>query len=66
MNTTIQVSAGTRQLLEHLKREEKAPSYDAVIQHLVFKKKKVAGSFFGTVKGLTWKKKEDRLQLHEL
>lgn len=61
MTTTIQVSDGTQQLLEFIKKKEKAASYDQVILHLVKTHAHVPRSLFGAVKGLTWKK-TDRME----
>lgn len=64
MATTIQVSGGTRQMLELLKKKEKAASYDQIIQHLVKSHTHTPTTMFGAVKGLTWKK-EDRLRFND-
>lgn len=65
MATTIQVSDATKQLLELLKKKEKTPSYDQIIQILAKERAKVPSSMFGAIKGLKWKKK-DRMDMHEL
>ena len=65
MATTIQVSNSTKQILELLKKKEKADSYDQVIQHLVQEHTHIKKSMFGTSKGTGWKK-EDRLEFREL
>ena len=65
MPTTIQVSDTTRQVLERLKEQQHAASYDQIIQQLVQKQNKVPTSMFGALKGLKWKK-EDRMETHEL
>ncbi len=65
MATTILVSDTTKQVLERLKETKKAASYDQIIEWLVTKQVHIAPSMFGSVKGLTWKKR-DRLDFHEL
>ena len=64
MATTIQVSQLTRQVLEKLKTEEKAHSFDEVIQILVKKVDKVPSSMFGSATLSPWTKK-DRMDFHE-
>ncbi len=65
MATTIQVTETTKQLLERLKEEDKAGSYDEVIQKVLLVREKVPKSMFGVDKGIVWKK-EDRLKFREL
>ena len=65
MATTIQISNATKQLLEILKKQDNAQSYDKIINQLANERTKVSKSMFGTVKGFKWSKK-DRLKLHEL
>ncbi len=48
MSTTIQVEGATKELLEHLKRNTKARSYDEVIRALAVKKGK---SLYGSLAG---------------
>jgi len=65
MATTIQVSDGTRQVLERLKKQQHATTYDQVIQQLIQVKTKVPTTMFASVKGMKWNKK-DRVVFHEL
>ena len=65
MATTIQVSDGTKQILEKLKEEQQANNYDQVIQKLLLKKTKIPASMFGSASGIKWKKK-DRMGFNEL
>ncbi len=63
MATTIQVSDLTRQILEHIKEEENAESYDAIIYELVKNRQKVPSSLFGKGRGKGWKP-DDRMKFH--
>lgn len=65
MTTTVQISDATKQILDWLKKEENAATYDEVIYNAVTIHTNVSKSMFGTFKGKSWSKK-DRLQLHEL
>ncbi len=65
MATTIQISDGTKQILERLKTQEHVNNYDQVIQMLLKNKTKIPNSMFGSSKGMTWTKK-DRLEFDEL
>ena len=65
MATTIQISDTTKQMLESIKKMEKNATYDQLIQELVKKHSHVAPSMFGAIKGIKWKKQQDRLELHE-
>lgn len=66
MSTTIQISDETKQLLEHVKTQEEAPSYDEVIKILLEKHTKIPKSMFGVGKGMKLWSKKDRMVLHEL
>lgn len=65
MATTIQVSDGTRQVLERLKKQQHATTYDQVIQQLIRVKTKVPATMFASARGIKWNKK-DRIDFHEL
>ena len=65
MVTTVQVSESTKQLLERLKGEERASSYNEVIERLAKEHARVPESMFGSIKKGRWKK-EDRMKFHEL
>ncbi|HLD04117.1 MAG TPA: hypothetical protein VJG90_00200 [Candidatus Nanoarchaeia archaeon] len=65
MHTTIQVSKTTKQLLEMVKEQKEAASYDEVIKTLLKKDMKIPDSMFGVDKGLKWNKKTDRMKFHE-
>ena len=66
MATTVQISDSTKQMLDWIKTEEKAATYDEVIQHVIQIHTNVAKSMFGAAKVSSWNKKKDRLKLHEL
>lgn len=66
MSTTVQISDETKQMLDWLKKEESASTYDEVIQHVITIHTNVSKSMFGAIKGSSWNKKRDRLKLHEL
>ncbi len=51
MPTTIQVREDTRRLLDRLKREMGASSYDEVIKRLARRMAGVPGSLFGSCRG---------------
>lgn len=65
MATTIQISNVTKQLLETLKEEENANSYDKIIQNLVNEHQEISKSMFGTIKGLRWNK-NDRMKIKDV
>ena len=65
MATTIQVSEATKRVLERLKKEEGASSYNEVIERIVKERAGVPKSMFGSMKGKGWKK-EYRMEFHEL
>ena len=62
MTTTIQISDTTKQILEHLKREENVSSYDIILENILKKHIKVPHSMFASIKGIRWKK-EDRADI---
>ena len=66
MATTIQVSDTTKQMLDMLKQQEQADSYDQVIKHLVKTHAKVPKSMFGSMKGMKPWTKADRGDDHDL
>jgi predicted CopG family antitoxin len=51
MTTTVQVRDETRRLLERLKKQMGAPSYDDVIRRLARSKSGIPDSLFGACKG---------------
>lgn len=63
--TTIQISTTTKQLLQALKEEEHATSYEEVLRPMLEKRLRIPKSMFGVIRGLKWKKSEDRLNFHE-
>ncbi|MBI5389335.1 hypothetical protein HZB01_03060 [Candidatus Woesearchaeota archaeon] len=64
MVTTIQVEETTKQLLEGLKEEKKANTYDQLIREMIMKEKEIPKSMFGTAKGFNLK--VERLEFHEV
>ena len=66
MATTIQVSTSTKQILDKIKEQEAAASYDEVITHLVRQHAKVPKSMFGAAPRKLKFTKKDKLILHEL
>ncbi|MEK6874694.1 MAG: hypothetical protein AABX52_03015 [Nanoarchaeota archaeon] len=65
MATTIQVSKTTKQMLEILKAQEHAASYDALLLNLLQVHTNMPKSMFGADKGIKWKK-EFRMDSHDL
>jgi predicted CopG family antitoxin len=65
MSTTIQVSDTTKQLLQKIKEEIKASSFDEIINGLLQKKQQIPNSMFEVDKGMKWTK-ADRLNFREL
>jgi len=63
--TTIQVSDGTKQILERIKHQEHVSNYDQVIQMLLKNKTRIPDSMFGTSKKMTWTKK-DRMKFDRI
>lgn len=60
MTTTIQVSDMTKQLLDQLKVQQHAPSFDVLLGDLAKEKMGAAKSMFGSAKGLgPWKRDDD-------
>ena len=66
MSTTIQISDGTKQLLERAKVTEEASSYDEIIKKLLQQYTNVPKTMFGHAKGMKPWSKKDRMMLHEL
>ena len=64
MSTTIQVSEMTKQILETIKEEEHARSYDEIINHLVVQHKHIPTSMFGSLKGMEKWTKKNRGKFH--
>jgi len=52
MSTTIQVQDDVYVVLERLKRELNAESYNQVIKHLIRKSRRMAESEFGSMPGI--------------
>ena len=63
---TIRISDTTKQLLDSLKQEEHATSYDEIIRQLLEKELKIPKSMFGAMPGFHWTKEEDRIKCREL
>ena len=67
MTTTIQVSMGTKQMLDFVKKKQHLKTYDSLIQKILQEHAAIPKSMFGAAKGMKkWNKEEDRLKLHEL
>ncbi len=66
MATTIQVSDETKQLLEKIKEEDEAVSYDEIIKKLLGKHTKIPVSLFGCGKGMKQWAKKERMIFHGL
>lgn len=66
MATTIQVADDTKQLLDMLKEESGADSFDTMLKTIVKEKLALPASMFGAgkAKGIRWKK-EYRADFHE-
>ena len=64
--TTVQVAEKTLQMLNKLKEEMRARSYDEVIKALVSERKKIPRSMFGSNRKLKPFSKEDEAEFHEL
>lgn len=65
MITTIQVSKMTKQLLETLKAQEHAKTYDQVIHKLAQERMQIPNSMFGSIKGWKWNKQQDRMKAYD-
>ena len=66
MATTIQVSDETKQLLETMKQQIDALTYDELIKRLLLQHAKIPNSMFGENKKIKQWKKSDRMILREL
>ena len=64
MTTTIQVLEKTLQMLNKLKEEMQAKSNDEVIKTLIFERKKIPRSMFGSNPKLNPFSHEDEAELH--
>ena len=53
MPTTIQIKKRTLEQLKRLKREQKANSYDEILEYLIMKEDQVPDSLFGYLQGKT-------------
>jgi len=67
MVTSIQVSERTRQVLDMLKTQQAASSYEIVIERLVSKELKTPASMLGKLpRVLHWTKKDKKGTSHDL
>lgn len=66
MPTTVQVAEKTLQMLNKLKEEMSARSYDEVIKALISERKEIPRSMFGANRKLKSFSKEDEAEFHEL
>jgi hypothetical protein len=66
MVTTVQISESTKQLLDSIKEEEEAETFDEVVNHLAHEHLKIPRSMHGSAKGLRPWTKEDRVRFREL
>ena len=66
MPTTVQISERTLQMLNKLKAEMHARSYDEVIKTLILEKEGIPRSMFGSNRRLRPFSPEDEAELHEL
>ena len=64
--TTVQVAEKTLQMLNKLKEEMRARSYDQVIRALISERKKIPCSMFGSNRKLKPFSGEDKAEFHEL
>jgi len=64
--TTVRVSEKTLQMLNRLKKELGARSHDEVIRRLIFERKKIPSSMFGSNPRLRSFSREDEVKFHEL
>jgi len=64
MVTTIQISETTHHLLETIKEQSGATTFDAVVERLARKDLDVPQSMYGIHKDMRWRK-SDRMQLRE-
>ena len=66
MPTTVQVAEKTLQMLNKLKEEMSARSYDEVIRALISERKRIPRSMFGANRKLKSFSEEDEAEFHEL
>lgn len=66
MPTTVQVAEKTLQMLNKLKEEMSARSYDEVIKALISERKGIPRSMFGANPKLKSFSEEDEAEFHEL
>lgn len=66
MPTTVQVAEKTLQMLNKLKEEMSARSYDEVIRALISERKGIPRSMFGANRKLKSFSEEDEAEFHEL
>ncbi|MGB9841755.1 MAG: hypothetical protein ACPLKZ_03415 [Candidatus Bathyarchaeales archaeon] len=66
MTTTVQVDEKTLQMLNKIKKEMKAKSYDEVIKKLISERQKIPSSMFGSNRKLTPFSAADEVEFHEL
>ncbi len=66
MPTTVQVAEKTLQMLNKLKEETGARSYDEVIKTLISERKKIPRSMFGSNPKLKPFSQKDEAEFHEL
>ena len=66
MPTTVQVDEKTLQMLNKLKEEMRAKSHNEVIKELIFERKKIPCSMFGSNRKLEPFSEEDEAESHEL
>jgi predicted CopG family antitoxin len=64
--TTVQVAEKTLQMLNKLKEEMSARSYDEVIRALISERKGIPRSMFGANRKLKSFSEEDEAEFHEL
>jgi hypothetical protein len=65
MATTVQIADTTKQLLDHLKEQRHASSFDEVILVLVKKELHIPDSMYGKFPGMKWTK-ADRMEDRDL
>jgi hypothetical protein len=65
MATTVQISDATKQLLDHLKEQRHASSFDAVIATMAKKELHIPDSLFGKYPHIRWTK-ADRAEDRDL
>ena len=66
MPTTVQVNEKTLQMLNKVKKEMKAKSYDEVIKTLIIERKKIPSTMFGSNRKLNSFSQHDEVEFREL